>query len=35
MSLRPILGEHSGTVASGRTSPLPLAALSGGVWQAL
>jgi glycosidase len=35
MSLRPILGEHPGTVASGRTSPLPLAALSGGVWQAL
>lgn len=34
-SLRPILGEHPGTVASDRTSPLPLAALSGGVWQAL
>jgi cyclomaltodextrinase len=33
-SLRPILGEHPAAVASGRTSPLPLAALSGGLWQA-
>jgi glycosidase len=33
-SLHPLLGEHPATVASGRTSPLPLAALSGGVWQA-
>jgi glycosidase len=32
-SLRPILAEYPAGVASGRTSPLALAALSGGVWQ--
>jgi len=32
-SLRPILAEYPVTIAFGRTSPLALAALSGGVWQ--